>query len=460
MPQQRTAAIGYLLCIVLLILTTGCREASSAAAGILPAVPDDEHVRVLQRGCQGYAGAADASITSRSPDASGGQAEVLIVRGDRSSAALLRFDLSCLPAAATVAEATLRLYTVRAPAEPLRIRVDRVLRPWRESEVTWQQAAAGELWGLPGAAHEGADHATSEVVAPVPPDGIGWVALPVTALVQAWLDDPAANYGVILYGDGDVGAECAFASAEWRQMTLRPSLVVHLAQPTPPALRLPATADVAYVIAPTATPSPTLSPLPPSPTPSAASPATVMFALQQGTHGEAVAVDTVINAWAPDANLASAPSLELRPEGIKVALLRFDLALIPPDSRVAAATLRLYVLALEEPPLVLGAHGLLRPWDVRQATWRGPLLGSEWAQPGCSGAGADYVPLPAASVTLAQPGWVELDITGLLADWVAHPELNQGLLLRVEGGVGALCRIASANHEAAELRPELQVVYR
>jgi len=456
MRQQRVVPISYLFCIVLLILTTGCREASSAAAGTAPAAHASEGMRVLQQGHQGYAGVADASITSRALEVNMGQAEVLTVRGDRSHAALLRFDLSCLPAAATVAEATLRLYVMRAPAEALRIRVDRLLRPWHEADVTWRQAARGELWGLPGAAHEGTDRASSSIEASLPGGATGWIALPVTELVQAWLDDPAANYGVVLYADGSADAECAFASAESRQMGLRPLLVIHLAQPMRGALRLPSGTPGADDIVPTATPSP----LPTSASPLATRPVSMTLTLQQGTHGSAVVMDTVINAWAPDANLASAPLLELRPEGIKAALLRFDLGFIPPDSHVEAAMLRLHVLALEEPPLDLSAHGLLQPWDERQATWRGPLLGSEWALPGCSGAGADYVPFPVASVELTQPGWAELDITALLADWVAHPELNQGLVLRVAGGTGALCRVASADNEAPELRPELRVIYR
>lgn len=456
MPQQRAAGIGYLLCIMLLILTSGCREASSAAAGMARAAHDNENAHVLQQGYQGYAGAADASITSRAPDTHDSQSEVLTVRGDRSSAALLRFDLSCLSPRAILVEATLRLYVTRASAEPLRLRMDRLLRPWHEADATWRQAASGELWGLPGAAHEGTDRASSSVEISLPDDATGWVALPMTALVQAWLDDPSMNHGIILYGDGSASAECAFASAESRQKALRPSLIIHLAQPTPQALRVPPGEHDADVSVPAATPS-----LPPtSPPLIAAYPTSVTLTLQQGTHGDAVAVDTVINAWAPDANLASAPSLELRPDGIKAALLRFDLSLVPPDSQIEAATLRLYVQELAETPLLLGAHAVLRPWDARQATWRGPFVRSEWALPGCSGAGADYVPVPAASVELARYGWVELDITALLADWVAHPELNQGLVLRVSGGAGALCRIASTDNEAPELRPELQVVYR
>lgn len=54
------------------------------------------------------------------------------------------------------------------------------------------------------------------------------------------------------------------------------------------------------------------------------------------------------------------------------------------------------------------------------------------------GAGTDYVADPDGSVELTSmgSGWVELDVTSMVRDWVAHPSNNYGLVLRGQSATG------------------------
>ncbi len=138
---------------------------------------------------------ADAAVSTAQATTNYGALSNLYVSG--SSTALLQFNLGTLPATATAAQvskATLRLYVNRVNT-PGVITLSPVRGAWTENALT-----AGTLPPIDSAAE----------VFPVTDEG-QFVTVDVTALVQAWLSAPAANFGVALTA---TSADAVFDSKE------------------------------------------------------------------------------------------------------------------------------------------------------------------------------------------------------------------------------------------------------
>jgi hypothetical protein len=157
---------------------------------------------------------ADAEIQSASPLASFGGGTTMVSGGLGSNAgfakrrALLRFDLAdAIPPGATVTSVELMVNVVlMLPATPVasNFGLHRLLRPWRETAVTWNWADNPvSAWGLPGASRE--DDAVPTASALVNVTGLGqytYVSTPeLVADVQAWVDNPESNVGWLLRSD-------------------------------------------------------------------------------------------------------------------------------------------------------------------------------------------------------------------------------------------------------------------
>jgi hypothetical protein len=125
---------------------------------------------------------ADAHVNSALPTVNSGAISNLDVGGGYTT--LLQFDLSLLPAgttAAQVSRAVLRLYCNRVTTPGL-VSIAPINGAWGEYSVTYAtEPAIGSASGVFSVGQAGA-----------------FVALDVTALVQAWIANPALNFGVAL----------------------------------------------------------------------------------------------------------------------------------------------------------------------------------------------------------------------------------------------------------------------
>ena len=73
-----------------------------------------------------------------------------------------------------------------------------VYAPWVDSQATWTQRMTGINWVVPGLG-SGSDYAaTCGGASAVSGDGGSWVEIDVTEMAQAWVDNPAQNYGLLL----------------------------------------------------------------------------------------------------------------------------------------------------------------------------------------------------------------------------------------------------------------------
>jgi hypothetical protein len=129
---------------------------------------------------------ADAYVFSATPTANYGMAPTLYVGNQSATAtgrALFRFDLSAIPAGATVLSASFEAYLAQAPDSPSRLDVElkQINQPWEEGTVSWRTplsyTGANVIKGV-GAAS-------------------GYYSWNVTSLAQAWVRG-APNRGLAL----------------------------------------------------------------------------------------------------------------------------------------------------------------------------------------------------------------------------------------------------------------------
>ncbi|WP_437319781.1 DNRLRE domain-containing protein [Sorangium sp. So ce385] len=127
--------------------------------------------------------------------------------------AVLRFDLSPVPAGANVVSATLRLEQIfRDTTSSSTINIHRILSPWTESTVTWQSLGNGSDF----------DPAIAASFQSLP--GVGIRSADLTSLTAAWLAGTVPNHGVLL--EEAPVLTTSFPSSEEPTVSRRPSLEV------------------------------------------------------------------------------------------------------------------------------------------------------------------------------------------------------------------------------------------
>jgi hypothetical protein len=142
---------------------------------------------------------------------------------------LLRFDVSSLPAGATVQSASLTLYvTSRSNSNTMTAAVYPVLRYWNAGYATWATVDGSIAWTTAGCNGMGTDRSGTAAASVTFNVASGSVTTPdLTALVQGWVDAPASNYGVLLRPQGGAGiVNYYIASAQNATLAYRPKLTV------------------------------------------------------------------------------------------------------------------------------------------------------------------------------------------------------------------------------------------
>lgn len=201
----------------------------------------EEKRLVLQSGLEKYDGCEDAKIGVRPQSRQYGDFNLLYALGTKDGyRSILRFDLSRLPADATVTSSALELYLTLAASDRQDHRLDlhAVRRAdWVEKDARFEDAAAGKPWekaGCDGASDREAAPSASAVAGR---EGNVWVKWDVTTLVRRWLAPQALDPkgGLVLIESPDLNGakgEFRFASAEFSEAGKRPRLtIVYRARP-------------------------------------------------------------------------------------------------------------------------------------------------------------------------------------------------------------------------------------
>ena len=145
-------------------------------------------------------GAADAGLSELSLNANNGSAITLKVDGNDPDPnggdlyAALRWNLSQIPAGATVNSATVTL-NVSNPTTQTYGAYD-LKRAWSEGQVTWNQAATGSPWASAGA--KGPTDRGSQIAAVTPTTIAPYTFAIPASVVQGWMSTPSTNNGILL----------------------------------------------------------------------------------------------------------------------------------------------------------------------------------------------------------------------------------------------------------------------
>lgn len=187
---------------------------------------------VFSEGVNGYVGTQDTYVRLDNPTAAFGNATAVTVDLDDNGASgnqpvqgLIRFDdlfgsaVGQIPAGATITSAVLTLYTGASSGDSSSTSTSlyRMLTSWNESS-TWNS--------LSGGISANGTEAAAVADGTVTPSVLGAaVTFNVTATVQAWVNNSAANFGWALLANGTNG--WWWNSSEASNSTLRPALTIN-----------------------------------------------------------------------------------------------------------------------------------------------------------------------------------------------------------------------------------------
>jgi len=409
---------------------------------------------VFQKGISpspSYNGVSDTYISNYGdPDANYGISPTLSLRNSDYKASLLRFDVSSIPPTANVLSATLSVHAWNSTnANPLDVSVFRLLRSWSETAATWNQAAVGSPWAVPGANGIGSDR-DDYAISTVTMSQYGvWYNFDVTDFARWWVQNPGQNFGLVLKAIDGSQVEYELWSSDYEfAPQVRPKLTIvystSFAGPTATA-----TPTRTHTPAPTSTPTRTPTPL------------TIVF--QNGVGPVASyngVVDTFISNFADTTtNYGDAQAIELRTNDIRAALLRFDLSSLPAGANILSATMSVHVdYRTNDFSLPVNLYSMFRPWDEMQATWISATNSVAWAVPGANG-GSDRSTTATASATMSNIyTWYDFDVTDLVRQWVTNASNNKGVILKAGSGPSVAYGLRSSEYFAnPNYRPKLTI---
>ena len=157
--------------------------------------------------------------------------------------------------------------------------------------------------------------------------------------------------------------------------------------------------------------------------------------------------DSFIAPWAPFDDFSDSDRLVVT-HGAH-ALLKMDLSDIPPSVTVLNAVLSLYQAEPSGVAQQIRARALDRDWQASEVGLYYADASTAWASPG-----GDLVPERfGVAVAPGNAGWMDLDVTRLVQQWVSGAIPNRGLMLRSSGTPG-FSRFASTEADS-EFRPRL-----
>ena len=163
---------------------------------------------------------------------------------------LVKFDLSSIPANATITSATLYLFEQSSKSGQT-TSLHRVTSNWNENSATWQS------WGSPG----GDFDSSISYYTFIPDQGNCLVTLDVTSLVQLWVNGTYLNHGLMLYSAGP-NHTISYTSKEDGTASRQPKLDISYTVPPTQTPTATPTSTYTPTLTPTASPTGTMSPTP------------------------------------------------------------------------------------------------------------------------------------------------------------------------------------------------------
>lgn len=217
---------------------------------ITPAsTPSGPATSTLRQGVNGYSGATDTYLNGSSTASNFGATATILIDGAGPYAnALLKWDLSSIPASATVSDVKI-VYNVTNNSGANTYSIYRSLVPWVGSEANWASSTASTAWGTPGSLDNADDYS---------PTALGTLGTAATGLatstlnasgrtlVQNWISGATPNYGFLVTRTTSADIDgLQFDSAEGATPANRPALVVVYTTPSGPDVTAPVISGIA-----------------------------------------------------------------------------------------------------------------------------------------------------------------------------------------------------------------------
>lgn len=185
---------------------------------------------------------------------------------------------------------------------------------------------------------------------------------------------------------------------------------------------------------------------------------------QQGVQGYAGVADTYIEINNSNTNFGVQPNLTLSTRGYDQdrALVKFDVASLPANANILAASLDVYVASQGSGTICFAAYDLNKAWSETEATWNRASAAQAWDRPGLTDPSADRAGtyLPGIRLPLTSSGqWRSLDVSESVRRWVANASANAGVILLPSGPTGTEFALASSQYGTVGLRPRLTITY-
>jgi hypothetical protein len=436
----------------------------------------------------------DTWISSLAPTANFGRDVKLTTDGDPASSALLRWDLTGVPAGTRIAHAFLRVrHMDPADQSETIFQIYALRRAWSDMEANWEYASRTTRWTMPGAADQILDRESTPMgETPITVRSPATVRIDLDEegvnQINRWLSGVEPNYGLVIQ-DFRSGDGFRFASFESRfppelalstcpqPWSAEERVALATATPTPATTASPtalvrsgtasapsalATPGALVTRAPQATAITTATPLP------ALAAGSQSLSFQDGAAPDSRytgTLDTYVSQSVPGGNFGTARVAWLAgggPTGRGPAIasvVYWNLTAIPRGSQVISVTITLNTVVASAGDY--SVYEAMRPWDERTLTWAAAREGS-WLAPNATGWTEDNA-LALGTYRPAAPGptVIELDERGvaLAQRWVDDPRMNFGLVIANTRAMGF------ASFETSEAltianRPKLTITYR
>jgi len=352
--------------------------------------------------------------------------------GVDESRALLRFDLSSVPAGSSVLSATAWFYIAGSHPEGA-IDLHRVSANWEEGTATW---------------HEFGDSFYGDIIASIPAQNTSakWVALNLTAQAQAWINGED-NHGIVLRSMV-AGLAANYASSESSEAPY-----LKLVVGTVPAL--PGSISVTGTLADGVSHGITRDQVV-----LRQYPASNLESRVDGASGKDVMLDSSFS----DRNYGDHElGLSSNPSWLLSSLLHFEIPALPPDATIESAELMLYHKNTTSSGANPGGQvfRVTRDWIEGNQGGAGAADGATWdAWNGIdnwTAAGGDFdaQAIAATGISTSASDWESWEIKSLVQGWVSGRYVNQGLLLKASGDIHAA--FASGEDADPSLRPRLSI---
>ena len=192
----------------------------------------------FQDGVNGYTGTHDTNLASSAPATNYGTTAKLSVDGSPDLSCLISWDLTSIPAGSVIQSVDVVVNVTNTSSQIYEFY--QMLRPWVETEATWNQYSAGQGWQAAGA--DGPADRGSTILGGMSAASNGLLVIALNpagvSVVQSWVDNPAINHGFLVmdYINNSNGLD--FSSRETSTISNRPKLIVTYERNSQPILSI------------------------------------------------------------------------------------------------------------------------------------------------------------------------------------------------------------------------------